>query len=598
MKQKKNFLAGSLSGLKVLFRLKTNMMLFYVIFAILHGLSWALQIIFMQRFFDSAEIYSQGKLGLTQIVFALLAMGLTYIFSQIMNGVFNCFGQICNLAVGKELNKLIFRQIDNLDVSSFEDTKRLEDIDKAVNGSKSMFWVCTTVLDVIFFYGTYFIAVGGYLFKLKPVLGISIVIIFVPSVVSKLLNIITFRKLEDESVPLRRQAVYFEKCMTDKEYLKESRILGVVPYFEQLYHKVLSDLGRLTIKAQSYKSIVEFCLSLITVICYGAVIYLLFISVMSRSISIGAFAAVLASINRIYGFVNEVVSERFGWASENIVMVENFMSFIDSPLKKKEKMSVPEEVCIRLDGVSYVYPNSSKKALDNISFTIGDRQTVAIVGENGSGKTTLCRTIMGLYSPSEGTVFYNNIPISSVSWTDGVSAVFQKYCKYKMTLRDNICISDIDKVNTDSRIKELCRQCRVNLGQGYDTSDLNTFLGRNFDGIEISGGQWQRIAIARGLYRDSNLIILDEPTAAIDPMEETRLYFDFAGICEKKTAIIVTHRLASAQIADRIIVLKEGKVVQDGSHEELLRVEGEYKRMYELQQKWYAEQKDNAFQCS
>ncbi len=507
MKQKKNFLASSLSGLRVLFRLKTNMMLFYVIFAILHGLSWALQIIFMQRFFDSAEIYSQGKLGLTQIIFALLAMGLTYIFSQIMNGVFNCFGQICNLAVGKELNKLIFRQIDNLDVSSFEDTKRLEDIDKAVNGSKSMFWVCTTVLDVIFFYGTYFIAVGGYLFNLNPVLGISIVIIFVPSVVSKLLNIITFRKLEDESVPLRRQAAYFEKCMTDKEYFKESQILGVVPYFEQLYHKVLSDLGRLTIKAQSYKSIVKFCLSLITVICYGAVIYLLFISVMSRSISIGAFAAVLASINRIYGFVNEVVSERFGWASENIVMVENFMSFIDSPLKKKEKMSVPEEVCIRLDGISYVYPNSSKKALDNINFTIGNRQTVAIVGENGSGKTTLCRTIMGLYSPSEGTVFYNNIPVNSVSWTYGVSAVFQKYCQYKMTLRDNICISDIDKENNDSRIKELCRQCRVNLGQGYDTIDLNTFLGRDFDGIEISGGQWQRLAIARGLYRDSNLII-------------------------------------------------------------------------------------------
>lgn len=151
MKQKNNFLASSLGGLKVLFRLKTNMMLSYVILAILHGLSWALQIIFMQRFFDSAEIYSQGKVGLTQIISALLAMGLTYIFSQIMNGVFNCFGQICNLAVGKELNKLIFRQIDNLDISSFEDTKRLEDIDKAVNGSKSMFWVCTTVLDVIFF---------------------------------------------------------------------------------------------------------------------------------------------------------------------------------------------------------------------------------------------------------------------------------------------------------------------------------------------------------------------------------------------------------------------------------------------------------------
>ena len=117
-------------------------------------------------------------------------------------------------------------------------------------------------------------------------------------------------------------------------------------------------------------------------------------------------------------------------------------------------------------------------------------------------RQTLCRTIMGLYSPSEGTVFYNNIPVNSVSWTYGVSAVFQKYCQYKMTLRDNICISDIDKENNDSRIKELCRQCRVNLGQGYDTIDLHTFLGRDFDGIEISGGQWQRIATVSYTHLD------------------------------------------------------------------------------------------------
>ncbi|MNC07272.1 putative multidrug resistance ABC transporter ATP-binding/permease protein YheI [compost metagenome] len=195
---------------------------------------------------------------------------------------------------------------------------------------------------------------------------------------------------------------------------------------------------------------------------------------------------------------------------------------------------------------------------------------------------------MGLYEASEGEVTFGDIPVKYLSY-DNTSAVFQKYGQYKMTVQENLIISQMDKPANEAMLMDICDKSGVLLkGESYKDG-LNTMLGRDFDGIEISGGQWQRIAIARGLFRHSDLIILDEPTAAIDPLEETRLYNDFINICNDKTAILVTHRLGSAKIADRIIVLKNGEIVQDGNHRQLINTDGEYKNMYESQRKWYSD---------
>lgn len=622
-KRSDNFLHSSIRGLRLLFALKKGKMLLYILLAALHGLSWALQIIYLQKFFDAAELFAGKESKASQVLFALLFLAIVYLFSQVMNGVFNCFGQICSLSFEKECNRLIFERIGQSDLQTFEDTEKLEEIEKAQNGSKCLFWVSTTMLDIVFYYGTYFLTVGSYLLQQSPILGICIVVAFIPSILSRLLNIATFQKLEDDLAPLRRKTVYFEKCMTDKEYFKESRLLGAVPYFQQFYQKTLAILSRRTMKAQFRKGWLECLLSVLTVLCYGAVIFLSFFSVMNQSITAGSFAAILASMNRIYGFVNEVVTERFGWASENIAVAENFLTFLEITPFPKETRAVPEHPRIELRHVSFTYPNSAHKALDDISLTIENGQTIAVVGENGSGKTTLCRTIFGLYSPDEGTVTYNGVPADSVHWT-GSSAVFQRFCRYKMTLRDNIRISDMEKNGTsqnranqsstgqvnaeqngleqgvtnqnnadqnavDQEVRQLCAQCSVEIADAQDGRELclDTMLGRDFGGAELSGGQWQRIAIARGLYRDSVLMILDEPTAAIDPLEEGKLYRDFAGISRDKTVLIVTHRLACAQIADRILVMKNGTILEDGSHQELLRANREYRRMYDMQSRWY-----------
>ncbi len=247
---------------------------------------------------------------------------------------------------------------------------------------------------------------------------------------------------------------------------------------------------------------------------------------------------------------------------------------------------MPKEFDIRLKHIGFTYPMSKKEALSDISLTLYQGQTVAVVGENGSGKTTLCRVLMGLYQPDKGEIFYGDHLLSTLELMN-ISAVFQKYCRYKMTVSENIQLGEFWKKTDEKELKGICKDVGIHLEQEHFTNGIYTMLGREFDGIELSGGQWQRIAIARGLFKNSNMIILDEPTAAIDPLEETRLYQDFAKICKNKTAVIVTHRLASARIADRVIVMKEGKVIQDGSHEQLISVEGEYKKMYEEQKKWY-----------
>ncbi|KWX85215.1 hypothetical protein AMQ83_26110 [Paenibacillus riograndensis] len=583
----KGFFNNGSRCLRYLFKLNPRTSYVYICIAFTQSISWVLQVLFMQKFFDSATKFSTNNINFGMVLFSLAGLALVYLFYHVMDGLGNCYEEIFGLGIGKHLNKMIFKRVDALNASEFENTSRLEFINKSVNGSSKLIWVGATLLDVVFYYTTYFVFMGWYLFNLKPALAVSIVIVFVPCVISQLVRVSTFKNLEEMSAPIRREQEYYERCLTDKEYFKETRLLGATSFFNDLYTSALNSLNRIVFMAQLKKNLINLVLNLITVTGYGTIIYMLFVSVMNKEISIGAFAAVLASIDSLYRFMNKLISERLAWATENIGSIENFLDFIEEPVTNNKIIPKPENFNIKLEGVSFKYPMTSKNALDNIDLTICNKQTLAIVGENGSGKTTLCRLIMGLYSPSEGEVFYGEVPAEKIS-NNKTSAIFQKYRQYNMTLRENVEISQTEKITDDAELASICENSGIRLESEVYKDGLNTMLGRDFGGIDLSGGQWQRVAIARGLFRDSDLIILDEPTAAIDPLEETRLYNDFSKICQNKTAIMVSHRLGSVKLADRIIVIKEGKIVQDGTHDELIVSDGEYRTMYESQKKWYS----------
>ncbi|ETT41466.1 ABC transporter-like protein [Paenibacillus sp. FSL R7-269] len=557
----------------------------YIGIALLQAVSWVLQVLFMQRFLDAAAAYATDRIDFKMILFSLGTLALMYLFYHVMDGLGNCYEEIYGLSVGKHLNLMIFRRVDSLQVSEFENTGRLDYIHKAVNGSGKLIWIGTTLLDILFYYTTYFVFIGWYLFTLKPVLALSIVVVFVPVMLSQWVLMSAFKNLEAASAPIRRENEYYEQCLTDKVYLSETRLLGATAFFENLYTSALQRLNAIVLRTQVRKHLVQLILNIVTVMGYGLIVYMLFVSVMRQEISIGAFAAVLASIGSLYRFMNKLITERIAWATENIGSTENFLDFIDEPVQRTHNLPRPADSDIELKAVRFRYPLATRNAVEEIDLIIPNKQTLAIVGENGSGKTTLCRIIMGLYPPTAGEVWYGNVEASRISY-ERTSAVFQHYRKYNETIRENVRISQYSKP-ADVAVVSVCVEAGVLLSGEGVKEGLDTMLGREFGGTDLSGGQWQRVAIARGLFRDSDCMILDEPTAAIDPLEETRLYNGFAALCRDKTAILVSHRLGSVKLADRILVMKDGRIVQDGTHEKLMSTAGEYRTMYEAQRKWY-----------
>lgn len=266
----------------------------------------------------------------------------------------------------------------------------------------------------------------------------------------------------------------------------------------------------------------------------------------------------------------------------------DYLDYLNIPVEKSGSYSLDMVNDIQLKNVWFKYPNADNYALKNISLKIKKNEHIAIVGENGSGKTTLCRIITGLYLPTSGQVNYNNYSLNdySLSYRDAISGVFQDYIKYLIDIRSNVGFGSVVNIMNDDYIYAAMSKART-LDLLYNI-DLNTQLGREYGGLELSGGQWQRLAIARGyMPQNAKLILFDEPTSSIDPLQESELFNQFMKESSNRAAIVVTHRMGATKLADRIIVLDKGEIVESGTHDELMNQNGKYANMYREQAKWY-----------
>jgi ATP-binding cassette subfamily B protein len=317
--------------------------------------------------------------------------------------------------------------------------------------------------------------------------------------------------------------------------------------------------------------------------------FLLVYSLIKGHITAAMFAAVFATTGHMYAMCDDTAGH-FLAPFEGVSTVNNFIALLTAPVPEKEERHLSFNRGLRFNQVSFTYFGAQEKALDRISLEIQGGETIAVVGANGSGKTTFSKLLLGLYTPDEGVITIDGVDTGKVSHssvTRGMSAIFQKFQRYKMPVAQNIQLSDCRVEHADERLRTSMEQAAVNIADEKFVDGLDTMLGRDFGGVELSGGQWQRIAIARGLYRVRDIVVLDEPTAAIDPIEETVLYKKFAEISRGKTAIMITHRIGSARIANRIIVMEKGKIVETGTHEQLMEHNGYYRTMFEMQKKWY-----------
>ena len=544
-----------------------------------------------QHFFDAVTKAITNKSDLVTVFWMVAALGGIKILTLILNSVSNLLFETFLKKMEGYLNERVHEKSGRIDPVSYESPALLDDINKAREGAVNSLRLLFSIITVLTFYLPYFLFMGVYLFSLKPILALSLVLIFIPVVINQIIRGEVFSRLEDQAAPIRREYEYYERCVCDKEYFKETRMLGAFSFFMDLYRSSLVLLGKKVWDSELKVGLIELGLKIITLTGYFGVLYLLFISLINKEISIGAFAAVFAAINEMFFIMEQVISRNIGDLTKNLGTVKNFIRFLRLPERIGRDSDVNTCNGIVLNKVTFRYPGAEHDTLSEVSFEIKNGETIAVVGENGAGKTTLVKLITGIYLPTAGDVRIGDAythEVSAASIYRGISAVFQKYQRYKMTLGENISISDEQQLESVSRLEDAAEKADLNPNTEGFPNGYSTMLSREFGGVDLSGGQWQRVAIARGFYRAHDIIILDEPTASIDPLEEARIFKQFSELSKGKTSIIITHRLGSARIADRIVVMDKGQIEAIGSHDELLCSGGKYAEMFKTQAQWYS----------
>lgn len=406
----------------------------------------------------------------------------------------------------------------------------------------------------------------------------------------------------EKSIQVRRMN-YTSSLMLTDSYAKEVRLFDLGQFILDQYEQAFQDHHQSMKRRRQVASLSTLGFALLSVLGNGVVFFWVTREAFRGAISPGSVLLFVQSLALIERNLRQLVGE-LTFLYDALIFMGRFFAFLDiqptlqvSPQASSDPIArVPElkqeastSLSIQFDRVSFRYPDG-RMALEDLSFRFEPGETIALVGENGAGKTTLVKLLVRLYDPCSGSISINGQDLRELDldrWRHRIAVVFQDFGRYSFTVEDNIFLND--RTRDPHRLEQVVQQARLTdvvdrLPQGY-----RTLLGKSFDGTELSGGEWQKLAIARAVLRmdRAQLLILDEPTAALDPRSEYETYQQFSILSQTKTTLLVTHRLASTRLADRILVLKSGRLVEQGSHQQLLDLGGEYATLWTMQAKYY-----------
>ncbi|WP_198028551.1 ABC transporter ATP-binding protein [Clostridium sulfidigenes] len=566
--------------------------LFICIIDLLLGLTLALNTLALDNFFSLVGQYVAGKTVLSGVLSSLILLILCILANPVLNGLSTVFCLDYERKVIGKLEKMFNDKCAMQQTASFEETSFLDGINKAQKGVKNSVSLITGIVDATLIYIPYFLIIGVYLYSLKPNLIIIIFLFSIPIMFSQMFKSKLYASLEDKAAPLRRECEHYGECIIGKEKFKETRLLGAYNFFIKRYKNRLQTLNNVTMKTQVKSIRIELLFKIPVVLGHVITLLLLGRYLLDGSISVGNFGAVLASTAMIMNMLEQMICYIIGNSMKQIGTVDNYLKFMNIKESVGKQTNYEKAPAIELKDVSFSYPESKKDVISKVSIKFHSEEVIAIVGENGAGKSTLVKLISGIYLPNKGSVYFNGEDTRGLdpkTLMSNISSVFQDFQRYKMTLQDNIIISDTSTTLINQCAQNSLKEADLNVNSKVFPQGMNTMLSRDFDGVDLSGGLWQRVAIARGFYKKHNMILLDEPTAAIDPVEESKLYMKFIELSKGKTSFIVTHRLSLTKMADRVVVMDQGKVVQIGTHKELISVKGKYQELYSSQSKWYVE---------
>ena len=488
----------------------------------------------------------------------------------------------------------IMQHASILDLDQFEDSEFYDKLERArqqtVGRTILLSQVLSQVQDLI---TMGFLAAGLIVFN--PWLLLLLLIAVIPAFIAESYFNDKDYSLSRSQTPERRELDYIRFIGASDETAKEVKIFNLSSFlidrFQHLSNKFFNANKPLIIRRSFWGTVFAILGSLGY---YGAYIFII-TKTISGNLSIGSLTFLAGSFRQLRSLLEGILS-RFTVVSQGAIYLKDFFDFFN--IQPKIKLSInglpfpnPIKQGFTFKDVGFRYINSERWANRHLNFTLKAGEKLALVGENGAGKTTLVKLLARLYDPTEGTIFLDGHDLREYDLAElrkQVGVIFQDYIRYQMTVSQNIAIGNIDEKENRELIVHAARQSLADLLVEKLPGKYDQALGKRFNqGVELSGGEWQKIALARAYMKDAQLLILDEPTSALDARAEYEVFQRFSELTKGKTAVLISHRFSTVRMADRILVLEKGELLEEGSHEELLKKNGRYSELFNLQAMGY-----------
>ncbi|RKI02383.1 ABC transporter ATP-binding protein [Corallococcus sp. AB030] len=544
---------------------------------------------------DGVVANASAGLGMTGRLWGFVALefGLAVLGAVLSRGI-DYVGVVLRENYVRQVSLRLMAQASRLDLATYEDPAFHDRLERArAQATDRLVMVAAISRFLQLGLTTVSLCVGIMVFS--PWILLNIVVCLVPAALGEAYFGARVYALNFRHTPKRRELDYLRQLGASRESAKELKIFGLSSFLMGRYESVSGELRDEVVKL-SRRALAG--LSLLSVVSslgyYGAYAFVVY-QAARGSLSVGELTFLAGAIAGANRTLQEFSVTGAGIADQALYIRDMLAFFALQPSIRSSTNAVPVPKPIRkgleFRDVTFTYPGRPEPVLRGVSFHMAPGERIALIGENGQGKTTIVKLMMRLYEPSSGQILLDGVDLRDYRLEDlwhEVGVIFQDFARYEMTAHHNIAVGRIEQHEDPARILEAARKSQADAVIDRLPGRYAQMLGRRFDGgLDLSGGEWQRIALARAYLRDAQILVLDEPTAALDARAELDVFNRFGELSSGKMALLISHRFSTVKMADRILVLENGKVVEEGPHEQLVAVGGRYATMYELQASRY-----------
>ncbi len=564
-----------------------------LVLTVIQGLLPLIPLYLMKLLIDSIENIINGSSteSFQYTAYIIAGMGATALLSALVKSISGIVEQTQARVVTDYMQDILHTKSIEVDLKYYEESKFYDTMHRAqgeapyrptsiVNGLIRTIQSSISLLAMI-----------GLLLSFHWGVAVILLAAALPGVLVKL----KFSKInwtwQRKRTETERKSRYIHWLLTSVAHAKELRLFGLGEYFRKQYTALRIILREEILDISKRRATKDFISQAIaTLLIYGSLAFIAKQAYIGL-ITIGGMVMYFQAFQRGLGFLKGLLGSIAGLYEGNLFL-SNLFDFLDikpSVIDPVTPKAFPKTITdgIEFKNINFSYSTSKNKVLNNINLKINPGEMLALVGENGSGKTTFVKLLCRLYDPASGQITINNTCIKDFKVNDhrgNIGVIFQDYAKYHLTVSDNISLGDIQHAPDETTIKKAAQAADADKLIKELPNDYQTVLGRSFKGgQELSIGQWQKIALARAFIRNAPIVILDEPTSALDAKAEHAVFDKFREIVKDKTSVIISHRFSTVRMADRIAVMHEGQIIEHGTHDELIKLNGKYKEMYTIQ---------------